>query len=76
MASGVVCWPAMSDTGRARRAVRTLFGAVLVASGLFAFGKTTFVLAAHDYLGAILFGTLSLAFVGAGAELLRPEIGE
>jgi hypothetical protein len=66
----------MSQGGRARSIVRTLFGVTLTCVGLIAFAKTTFTLAAHDYLGAILFGTLSLAFVGAGSELLRPEIGE
>lgn len=66
----------MSFPGRVKSAVRTFLGVTVACAGLVAFGKTTFVLAAHDYLGAILFGTLALSFVGAGTELLRPDIGE
>lgn len=66
----------MSGSGSGKSIVRGFFGVVLTATGLFAFAKTTFVLSGHDYLSAILFGTLALAFVGAGSELLRPEIGE
>ncbi len=56
--------------------IRELLGALLMLVALVLLFGSVAELRYHDYLSAFILALAGLSLVGAGAELLRPSIGE